>query len=233
MKKNKFFFAFSSLAPVAQLDRAFACGAKGRRFESCRVYQIKDFKKPLRAFLFAIIWSEMEIIFVIVLAIVVGLGFTAFTGAPYVPSLKRDLERDFLRIYDFGEKDFLIDLGSGDGKVLKVVAERGARAYGIELNPLLVWWSRWRCRKNELITIKCEDFFRAKFPKETTVVYVFGDSRDFERIYHKVEAEAKRLKKKLVLISCAFEMAGVEPKKKQGIYCLYELDGKKLQDGTD
>ena len=26
-------------APVAQLDRAFACGAKGRRFESCRVYQ--------------------------------------------------------------------------------------------------------------------------------------------------------------------------------------------------
>ena len=27
-------------APVAQLDRAFACGAKGRRFESCRVYHI-------------------------------------------------------------------------------------------------------------------------------------------------------------------------------------------------
>ncbi len=28
-------------APVAQLDRALACGAKGRRFESCRVYQSK------------------------------------------------------------------------------------------------------------------------------------------------------------------------------------------------
>ena len=28
-------------APVAQLDRALACGAKGRRFESCRVYQVK------------------------------------------------------------------------------------------------------------------------------------------------------------------------------------------------
>src|SRR5690606_17400 len=26
-------------APVAQLDRALACGAKGRRFKSCRVYQ--------------------------------------------------------------------------------------------------------------------------------------------------------------------------------------------------
>ena len=27
--------------PVAQLDRALACGAKGRRFESCRVHQSK------------------------------------------------------------------------------------------------------------------------------------------------------------------------------------------------
>ena len=26
-------------APVAQLDRALACGARGRKFESCRVYQ--------------------------------------------------------------------------------------------------------------------------------------------------------------------------------------------------
>ncbi len=26
---------------VAQLDRALACGAKGRRFESCRVHQSK------------------------------------------------------------------------------------------------------------------------------------------------------------------------------------------------
>jgi hypothetical protein len=28
--------------PVAQLDRASACGAEGRRFESCRVHQRKD-----------------------------------------------------------------------------------------------------------------------------------------------------------------------------------------------
>lgn len=29
-------------APVAQLDRALACGAKGRKFESCQVYQGKS-----------------------------------------------------------------------------------------------------------------------------------------------------------------------------------------------
>ena len=32
------FVRISTFAPVAQLDRALACGAKGRRFESCRVY---------------------------------------------------------------------------------------------------------------------------------------------------------------------------------------------------
>ena len=37
----RFVAGISTLAPVAQLDRALACGAKGRRFESCRVYQRK------------------------------------------------------------------------------------------------------------------------------------------------------------------------------------------------
>ena len=32
---------FILCVPVAQLDRAFACGAKGRRFKSCRAYQIR------------------------------------------------------------------------------------------------------------------------------------------------------------------------------------------------
>ena len=31
--------------PVAQLDRALACGAKGRRFESCQVYQTQSRSK--------------------------------------------------------------------------------------------------------------------------------------------------------------------------------------------
>ena len=35
------FFKTSTFAPVAQLDRASACGAEGHTFESCRVYQIK------------------------------------------------------------------------------------------------------------------------------------------------------------------------------------------------
>ena len=48
--------------PVAQLDRALACGAKGRRFESCRVHQSK--KTNFRVSLFTLamscgIWTNL------------------------------------------------------------------------------------------------------------------------------------------------------------------------------
>ena len=40
-------FYFSTFAPVAQLDRALACGAKGRTFESYRVYHILQLQRLL------------------------------------------------------------------------------------------------------------------------------------------------------------------------------------------
>ncbi len=46
--------AQTNCAPVAQLDRASACGAEGRRFESCRVYQwsVDDFCHRSTTFIF-------------------------------------------------------------------------------------------------------------------------------------------------------------------------------------
>ena len=41
-------------APVAQLDRALACGAKGHRFESCRVYHIDSTLPTSGSFLFGV-----------------------------------------------------------------------------------------------------------------------------------------------------------------------------------
>jgi hypothetical protein len=37
---------YLTYVPVAQLDRALACGARGRKFESCRVHQLKLLRKP-------------------------------------------------------------------------------------------------------------------------------------------------------------------------------------------
>lgn len=41
-------------------------------------------------------------------------------------------------------RDYLVDLGSGDGRVVIAAARRGARALGVEFNPDLVKYSVWK-----------------------------------------------------------------------------------------
>jgi len=90
----------------------------------------------------------MSVLVGIIIAIVVFLGFTAFFGAPYVPSLPSELRKAFSKLYKLGSSDLLIDLGAGDGVVQKIASgEFGAKSVGVELNPLLVLIARFRLRK--------------------------------------------------------------------------------------
>jgi hypothetical protein len=54
---------------------------------------------------------------------------------PYVPTNLPTVEA-MLRIANVGTKDFVIDLGSGDGRILIAAArERGARGFGVDIDP--------------------------------------------------------------------------------------------------
>lgn len=57
--------------------------------------------------------------------------------APFVVMDERDVEAA-LELAGVGRGDRLIDLGSGDGRVVIAAARRGAEALGIELDPTLV-----------------------------------------------------------------------------------------------
>jgi len=56
---------------------------------------------------------------------------------PFVVSPEEVVDR-MLRIADIGPADFVIDLGSGDGRIVIGAAKRGARAVGIDIDPTLV-----------------------------------------------------------------------------------------------
>jgi SAM-dependent methyltransferase len=43
-----------------------------------------------------------------------------------------------MRMAEVGKDDYLIDLGSGDGRIVIEAAKRGARAFGVDLDPSLV-----------------------------------------------------------------------------------------------
>lgn len=163
------------------------------------------------------------------LAIILIFGLVVFRGAPYVPSRKRELARAFSELYPLKDTDVLVDIGSGDGIVLREAAKRRARAIGYELNPILVLITRMLSRSQPLVEVYLADFWFVKLPQETTVVYVFGESRDITKMAKKVEDEAKRLGKPLAFISYGFVVPGLKPVKKVGAYYLYQLNALQTE----
>ncbi|HWT11866.1 MAG TPA: methyltransferase domain-containing protein [Allosphingosinicella sp.] len=75
-----------------------------------------------------------------------GGGIAPFTPAPpervaegdlevpYVPT-PRPVVAAMLDLAELGPEDYLIDLGSGDGRIAIMAAQRGARALGVDLDP--------------------------------------------------------------------------------------------------
>lgn len=112
---------------------------------------------------------------IILIASVVCLFLFAgvvLVGAPYLPTLKRRVD-DGLDLLDLKPGQTLLELGSGDGRVLRSAAKRGIHGVGYELNPLLVVYSRvasWRYRK--LVTVKWGNYWRTTWP-ESDGMYVF------------------------------------------------------------
>lgn len=168
-----------------------------------------------------------QVILFLLLAVVVVFCLTALTGAPFVPSLNKDLRVIFKKLYPLGKNDLLVDLGSGDGKVLKVANSFGASALGVEINPLLYLFSKIRFVGNRKITVKYGDFFQTKYPTNTTVFYVFGDSRDIERIAKVAQRQANAARRTVYMISHAFDLANKQPVKKHGAYLLYKFEEEK------
>lgn len=162
--------------------------------------------------------------FWLLFAVILVFGFVVFRGAPYVPSRKKELVRAFNELYPLDEYDVLIDIGSGDGVVLREAARQGARAIGYELNPILVLISRMLSRHQPRIKTYLADFWFVQLPSETTVVYVFGESRDITKMASKVAQEAKRLNKPLAFISYGFAVPNIQHVKKVGAYYLYQFD---------
>jgi SAM-dependent methyltransferase len=59
-------------------------------------------------------------------------------AGPYVPS-PTSVVADMLTLADVGPKDFVIDLGSGDGRIVLTAAKVfGARGFGVDINDKLV-----------------------------------------------------------------------------------------------
>ncbi len=135
---------------------------------------------------------------VLFLAVAVG----ALVGAPYLPARYPDIEAA-LDLAELKAGETLIDLGSGDGRVLLAAAKRGATAIGYEVSPVLFVWSWLRClRHGPKIKIYLRDYWLVKLP-QADVVYTFLARQYVKRLNKKLTAEIKTPTK---LVSYVFEL---------------------------
>lgn len=85
--------------------------------------------------------------------------------SPFVPTNQAAVEA-MLRIANVGSTDYLIDLGSGDGRILITAARNyGARGFGVDLDPDLVRESLENARMAgvaDRVTFQQRDLFDTK-----------------------------------------------------------------------
>jgi SAM-dependent methyltransferase len=72
-----------------------------------------------------------------------GLYFVPGKDVVWIPTVQEVVER-MLDLANVAPQDYVIDLGSGDGRLVITAAKRGARALGVEYNPDLVALSKQR-----------------------------------------------------------------------------------------
>jgi hypothetical protein len=127
----------------------------------------------------------METIIILVFVIILVFGGVVVVGAPYLPTLNKQAE-DALDLLDLNKGQVMLELGSGDGKVLLVAAKRGIYSVGYEINPILVILTKirsWRYR--ELISVKWQNYWNADWPNSDGM-YVFLTQRYMNKLNKKV-----------------------------------------------
>ena len=78
----------------------------------------------------------IEILVLVSMVLVLMFGFVIFFGAPYLPTLKKQQE-EALDLLDLQPGQLLLELGSGNGRLLRMAADRGISVIGYEINPIL------------------------------------------------------------------------------------------------
>ena len=101
------------------------------------------------------------------------------TAGPYVPTPQVIVDR-MLQMAQVGPKDFVVDLGSGDGRMVRTAAKSlGASGFGVDIDSELVELSNQTARRDGIanrVMFYEQDVFKADIRKATVVtLYVLPD----------------------------------------------------------
>ena len=111
----------------------------------------------------------------------------------YEPSPRR-VVRAMLKLAEVNEKDFVYDLGCGDGRIpISAAKGFGARAVGIEIDPKLIARAKEKAARagvSDRVEFRHQDLFETDL-KEATVVTLFLSREVNRRLRPKLLAELR------------------------------------------
>ena len=163
-----------------------------------------------------------EILMIIGGAVGAMFLLTVLVGAPYVPTHSRQLCH--LRLNP--QTDVLVDLGAGDGKIVRLSAPYVKLALGYEINPALVALAKLRTQRFQNTRIKLADFCQIQLPPETTVIYIFSAGTFLKPVIALINRHLQQANRPLIVISYGFEMPDLgQPEVYQG-FLIYRLKQK-------
>lgn len=157
------------------------------------------------------------------LLVALSFGLVALIGAPYVPSHRSAVRRAFRELYSLSPDDTVVDIGSGDGRVLQIVSSFGAKAVGYEVHPILWVVSKLWLLADRRVCVLLRNAWQVRFPDEVTVVYIFSVTRDEHRLIRLIEREVARLHRPLVLICYGSPLKSRRVKKTIGGHHRYDF----------
>ncbi len=126
-----------------------------------------------------------------------------FLGAPYVPSKVKPFLA-ILKKVGVKKGEMLVDLGSGDGAILQASAKQyPMRVYGVELNPFLVFFSRFRLRRfGERARVDYGNLWTTAIPVDADYIYAFIMPKHMAKLDEKISSE---ITKPVTVITYSFE----------------------------
>lgn len=155
----------------------------------------------------------------VILAVSLMVGFVVFFGPPYLPTLRRNIDVA-LDLLDLKPGQTMLELGSGDGRVLVAAAKRGINVVGVELSPVLatVSWLRTR-RYRKHVRIIWGNYFLVNWPP-ADAIFTFMIPRQMAKLDQRIERW--RHKKPVRLASYAFSIPGKKPTATKNAVFLYQ-----------
>jgi SAM-dependent methyltransferase len=164
-----------------------------------------------------LIWMGVAV----TLIVVASFGLPVLFGPPYVPTLRLNMNTAF-ELLDLKPGQTLLDLGSGDGRILVEGAKRGLNVVGIELSLFLVVLSWFRTRKyRKQVKIVWGNYFYTKWPPADGV-FSFMIQYQMRKLDQAVTRWQQDHKRPVRLASFAFQIPDKTAVKERDAVFLYE-----------